>query len=74
MFPGMILHAAHNSGTVLIALLGVGGVLAYCCILIPLVDYGALILLIVIFAWAVLRKKKKNLPMVLKTKPKLPKV
>jgi RsiW-degrading membrane proteinase PrsW (M82 family) len=61
LIPGVliasVLHAAHNSGVSLADAFGLSGVLAYFCILLPLVDYGALFLLLAIFAWAVLRKK-----------------
>jgi RsiW-degrading membrane proteinase PrsW (M82 family) len=62
MIPGVLVaavfHAAHNSGAALADLFGLGGILAYCCILIPLVDYGALLLLLALFIWAVLRKRR----------------
>ncbi len=61
LVPGVliasVLHAIHNSGAPLADMFGLGGSLAYFCILLPLVDYGALLLLLAIFAWAVLRKK-----------------
>lgn len=50
-------HAMHNSGEMIIALLGVGGVLLYCCVFIPLFDYGGLILLGLLFLRAILGKK-----------------
>ncbi|MFH0737354.1 MAG: PrsW family intramembrane metalloprotease [Candidatus Micrarchaeota archaeon] len=50
-------HAMHNSGSAVIALLGVGGVLLYCCFLIPVFDYGGLIVLIALFARSILRKR-----------------
>ncbi len=62
LVPGVIaafvFHAAHNSGSFLADVLGVGGLVAYCCILVPFFDYGGLLLLLAVFAWAVLRKKK----------------
>ena len=51
-------HAVHNSGEFLSVLFGVGGLLAYCCILIPLFDYGGFILVIAMFVWALFRKKR----------------
>jgi len=60
LIPGILigaaLHAVHNSAEFLGAAFGLGGVLAYFCLLVPLVDYGALVLLVLLFAWAVLRK------------------
>ncbi|MEM4272081.1 MAG: PrsW family intramembrane metalloprotease [Candidatus Bilamarchaeaceae archaeon] len=53
-------HAMHNSGETLITLLGVGGALAYCCILIPVFDYGGLIVFLGLFAWMLLRGKRGN--------------
>lgn len=50
-------HAMHNSGEMLISFLGAGGILLYCCFLIPLFDYGGVIGLLVLFAYVVLRKK-----------------
>ncbi|MBU0590860.1 PrsW family intramembrane metalloprotease [Candidatus Micrarchaeota archaeon] len=50
-------HAMHNSGEVMQVLFGAGGLLAYCCLLIPLFDYGGFVLLIIIFLWALFRKK-----------------
>ena len=61
LIPGAALaaffHAMHNSGEFLGALLGGSGLLAYCCILIPLFDYGGLFILISLFLWALFRKK-----------------
>lgn len=62
LIPGVLIaatyHAAHNSSDLLTALFGTtGGLLAYCCLLIPLFDYGGLLVLLLVFAWAVLRKK-----------------
>ena len=63
LIPGVaiaaVFHAIHNSGGLLIALLGFGGVLTYCCLLIPLFDYGGLVLLIMVFIWAVFRKRRQ---------------
>ena len=50
-------HAMHNSGEMIIAILGGGGALLYCCIFIPLFDYGGLVLLGILFLRAVLGKK-----------------
>ncbi|NYZ73599.1 PrsW family intramembrane metalloprotease [Candidatus Micrarchaeota archaeon] len=52
-------HAMHNSGEMLIALLGIGGVLLYCCFLIPLFDYGGIIGLFILFAYVLFRRRKK---------------
>ncbi len=61
LIPGVLVaalfHASHNSGASLADLFGLGGLLTYCCLLIPLVDYGGLFLLLALFAWAVLRKR-----------------
>jgi RsiW-degrading membrane proteinase PrsW (M82 family) len=62
IIPGVaiaaIFHAAHNSSDMLTAAFGnEGGILAYCCLLIPLFDYGGLLVLLLVFAWAVLRKR-----------------
>lgn len=51
-------HAMHNSGETLITLLGVGGALAYCCILIPVFDYGGLLVFLGVFAWMLMRKRR----------------
>lgn len=53
-------HAMHNSGEMLISFLGIGGVLLYCCLLIPLFDYGGVVGLLVLFAYVILRKKKAS--------------
>jgi RsiW-degrading membrane proteinase PrsW (M82 family) len=50
-------HAMHNSGPAIMALLGLGGVLIYCCFLIPFFDYGGLILVMALFIRAVLRNR-----------------
>lgn len=50
-------HAMHNSGEMIITLLGGGGVLLYCCVFIPLFDYGGLILLAALFLRAILRNR-----------------
>lgn len=52
-----LFHAMHNSGEMIIALLGGGGALLYCCVLIPVFDYGGLILLGILFLRAILGKK-----------------
>ncbi len=52
-----LFHAMHNSGEMLIALLGAGGALLYCCILIPVFDYGGFLLLAALFARSVLRNR-----------------
>ena len=56
-FIAAIFHAIHNSGELLSVLLGTGGILTYCCILIPLFDYGGTFLVIALFLWALLRKR-----------------
>jgi RsiW-degrading membrane proteinase PrsW (M82 family) len=55
-------HAMHNSGEAIMALLGGGGALIYCCFLIPLFDYGGLIVLVLLFIRSVLRKKGSGRP------------
>ena len=61
LIPGFMLaaffHAMHNSGQTLAYVLGIGGLLTYCCILIPMFDYGGFFILLVIFIWALVRKK-----------------
>ena len=61
LLPGFLVatmfHAIHNSSTLLINFLGIGSALAYFCIVIPLFDYGGLLLLLIVFVWAVLRKR-----------------
>ncbi len=52
-----LFHAMHNSGEMLITVLGAGGLLIYCCFLIPLFDYGGFILLMLLFIRSVIRKK-----------------
>jgi len=51
-----LFHAMHNSGETMGFLFGDVGLLSYCCILIPLFDYGGLIVLVCLFIWALLRK------------------
>ncbi|MCI0504030.1 PrsW family intramembrane metalloprotease [Candidatus Micrarchaeota archaeon] len=50
-------HAMHNSGEMLATLLGAGGTLVYCCLLIPLFDYGGFIILMLFFIRSVMRQK-----------------
>ena len=52
-------HAMHNSSAVLTTLLGVSGVLVYCCLLIPIFDYGGLILLLAFFILSLFRQKPR---------------
>ncbi|MBU0533091.1 PrsW family intramembrane metalloprotease [Candidatus Micrarchaeota archaeon] len=57
-FPiAAVFHTIHNSGEMLTTLFGLGGLLTYCCLLIPLFDYGGLAFLLLLFIWALLRKK-----------------
>lgn len=56
-----IFHAMHNSGEMIITLLGGAGIFLYCCVLIPFFDYGGLLLLIVLFLRAVTRARQKNI-------------
>lgn len=57
-----LFHAMHNSGEMIITLLGGAGALLYCCVLIPFFDYGGLILLAVLFLRAVTRAgRQKNI-------------
>lgn len=53
-------HAMHNSGEMLISLLGAGGAILYCCLLIPLFDYGGIIGLFILFAYVLFRRRKKT--------------
>jgi RsiW-degrading membrane proteinase PrsW (M82 family) len=50
-------HAVHNSGAAIMALLGAGGAVIYCCFLIPVFDYGGFVLLVALFARSLLRKR-----------------
>jgi RsiW-degrading membrane proteinase PrsW (M82 family) len=52
-------HAMHNSGPAIISLLGIGGVLIYCCFLIPIFDYGGFIVLVLFFIRAIIRQRGK---------------
>jgi RsiW-degrading membrane proteinase PrsW (M82 family) len=54
-----LFHAMHNSGEMIVALLGGAGALLYCCVLIPFFDYGGLLLLVVLFIRAVTRAGKR---------------
>lgn len=51
-----VFHAIHNSGEVLTTIFGAAGTCA-CCLLVPLFDFGGLFLLMMLFLWALLRKK-----------------
>jgi len=51
-----VFHAVHNSGELLSTIFGAPGVCA-CCLLVPLFDYGGMFLLLILFLWALLRKK-----------------
>lgn len=56
-FPiAAVFHAIHNSAEALDALIGDAGTLLYCCFLIPLFDYGGLVLLVLLFVRALLKK------------------
>jgi RsiW-degrading membrane proteinase PrsW (M82 family) len=61
LIPGVLIaalfHAVHNSGETLGFLFGAGGLLAYCCFLLPLFDYGGLIIVIGLFIWALFRRR-----------------
>ncbi|VVC71980.1 Protease prsW family protein [uncultured archaeon] len=64
MVPAMLLHAIHNSGEIWVALFGGAGALAYFCVLLPLFDYGSLILLaIILIGGVVLTQDKKKEPL-----------
>lgn len=52
-----LFHAMHNSGEMLATLLGAGGLLIYCCFLIPVFDYGGFVILILLFIRSVMRAK-----------------
>lgn len=51
-------HAMHNSGEIIIGLLGGVGTALYCCLLIPFFDYGGFIILVALFIRAVIRKRR----------------
>jgi hypothetical protein len=55
-------HAMHNSGEAIIALLGGGGALIYCCFLIPFFDYGGFVILVLLFIRSVLRRAGDGRP------------
>lgn len=50
-------HAMHNSGETIAALLGGAGLMLYCCFLIPLFDYGGLIVVAALFVRSLLRQR-----------------
>jgi len=52
-----LFHAMHNSSGLLSAIFGGSGILVYCCFLIPLFDYGGLIVLILFFIRALIRPR-----------------
>ncbi|MFH1785438.1 MAG: PrsW family intramembrane metalloprotease [Candidatus Micrarchaeota archaeon] len=52
-----LFHAMHNSVSILTALFGVGGVLLYCCFLVPIFDYGGVLLIFILFLKAIFTKK-----------------
>lgn len=58
----VLFHTMHNSGPTLMQWFGIGGLVVYCCILVPLFDYGGLIVLLALFARAILRKKSREKP------------
>jgi RsiW-degrading membrane proteinase PrsW (M82 family) len=51
------LHAMHNSSEILTTLFGSGGILLYCCLLVPLFDYGGALVIIGLFIRSIVRKK-----------------
>jgi hypothetical protein len=58
LLPAMFFHSVHNSGELVGQLLGPGSALAYCCLIMPLFDYGGLVLLAVLMVgWLALVKK-----------------
>jgi len=54
MLPAMFLHAVHNSGEIWTTLFGGIGICAYCCILIPVFDYGGLLLVALLLVGGVI--------------------
>lgn len=63
-------HAMHNSSSVL-SLFGAGGLLVYCCFLIPFFDYGGIVVLVALFIVALLRKREpEGIPKVGEKTPK----
>jgi RsiW-degrading membrane proteinase PrsW (M82 family) len=64
LVPGIIIagffHMMHNSSAVLSDLFGIGGALAFFCVMVPIFDYGSLIVIVLLFGYAVLRKKAKT--------------
>lgn len=55
-------HAMHNSGEAIAALLGGAGTALYCCLFIPIFDYGGFLALLALFIRSVLRKKGDGRP------------
>ena len=61
MLPAMLLHAIHNSGEIWMELFGTPGICAYCCILLPIFDYGGLaVIAILMIGGVALAQKRKE--------------
>ncbi len=60
MIPAVFLHAVHNSAELMVELFGEIIGVAYCCIIMPLFDYGGLFFIaLLMLAWLSLKKRKK---------------
>jgi RsiW-degrading membrane proteinase PrsW (M82 family) len=49
-------HMMHNSAEIISAVFGAAGLLMYCCFLVPIFDYGGVILIAILFFRAVLKR------------------
>jgi len=57
MIPAILLHAVHNSAEFILEVFGELVGAAYCCIIMPLFDYGGLFLIaIIMLIWLTLKK------------------
>jgi RsiW-degrading membrane proteinase PrsW (M82 family) len=69
VLPAIIFHAIHNSGELLMSIFGLGGLEAHCCIIMPLFDYGGLLLVaLAMLAWTIMQRKKEKRKFRLKDK------
>ena len=58
MIPAIFLHAVHNSTSLIETLFGEVAGIAYCCIIMPLFDYGGLfVVAIIMLIWLTLKKR-----------------
>ncbi|MEM3422271.1 MAG: PrsW family intramembrane metalloprotease [Candidatus Bilamarchaeaceae archaeon] len=61
LIPAIFLHSIHNSVDILSAIFGDIGVLAYCCVVGPLFDYGGLfVIAVLMLAWLNLSSKSRK--------------